>query len=132
MPDTGSNDGKNSWLKTSAASPQIALAERETAIRKMLWPLDVIVLGMGEDGHTASLFPNAENLSAALDVSRPSLLAAIDPPHADHLRMSLTLRALLQTRCVMLLIQNPRKRAIYQRAREGAGGRRPKRDGERA
>ena len=106
-------------LKTTAASPQFALAERETAINKMPWPLDVIVLGMGEDGHTASLFPDAEHLCAALDVSRPSLLAAIDPPHADHLRISLTLRALLQTRCVMLLIQNTRKREIYERAREG-------------
>ena len=107
-------------LKTAAASPQDALAERETAINKMPWPLDAIVLGVGEDGHTASLFPGAENLSAALDVTRPALLIDIDPPHADHRRMSLTLRALLHTRRVVLLIQNSRKRAIYQRARDGA------------
>ena len=107
-------------LKTAAASPQDALSERQTAINKMPWPLDAIVLGMGEDGHTASLFPGAENLSIALDVTRPALLAAIDPPHADQRRMSLTMHALLQTRCLVLLIQNPRKRAIYQRARDGA------------
>ena len=107
-------------LKTAAASPQLALAERESAINKMPWPLDAIVLGMGEDGHTASLFPGAENLSTALDVTRPALLTAIDPPHADHPRMSLTLRALLHTRCVVLLIQNSRKGAIYQQARDGA------------
>lgn len=107
-------------LKTAAATPQLALAERETAVNTIPWPLDAIVLGMGEDGHTASLFPGAENLSTALDVARPALLTAIDPPHADHPRMSFTLRALLHTRCIVLLIQNPRKRAIYQQARDGA------------
>jgi 6-phosphogluconolactonase len=107
-------------LKTNEASPQLALAERETAINKLPWPLDVVVLGMGEDGHTASLFPGAENLPTALDATRPSLLVAIDPPHEEHPRMSLTLRALLHTRCVILLMQNSRKRAIYIRARDGA------------
>jgi 6-phosphogluconolactonase len=104
-------------LKTDAPNPQLALADREAAIQKMPWPLDVIVLGMGEDGHTASLFPGADNLSTALDVTRPNLLAAIDSPHADHRRMSLTLCALLQARCLVLLIQNPRKRAVYEQAR---------------
>ena len=107
-------------LKTSTPSPELALAERESAINTLRWPLDAIVLGMGEDGHTASLFPGAENLSAALDVARPALLTAIDPPHADYPRMSFTLRALLHSRCVVLLIQNHRKRAIYQQARDGA------------
>ena len=107
-------------LKTPAASPQLALTERESVINTMPWPLDIIVLGMGEDGHTASLFPGAENLAAALDVTRPALLTAIDPPDADHPRMSFTLRALLHTRCVVLLIQNSRKGAIYQQARDGA------------
>lgn len=106
-------------LKTAAATPQLALAEREEVIKRISWPLDAIVLGMGEDGHTASLFPGAENLSAALNVTRPALLAAIDPPHAEHRRISLTLRALLHTRYIALLIQNPRKRVIYQRARDG-------------
>ena len=104
-------------LKSGAPSPQLALADRETAIQKMPWPLDVIVLGMGEDGHTASLFPGADNLVTALDVARTNLLAAIDPPHADHQRISLTLRALLQVQSLVLLIQNSRKRAVYEQAR---------------
>ncbi len=106
-------------LKTEAANPQDALVEREASLRKMPWPLDVIVLGMGEDGHTASLFPGADNLDLALDVTRPNLLAVINPPHADHRRISLTMRALLHTRCLVLLIQNPRKRAVYERALAG-------------
>lgn len=107
-------------LKTAAVSPELALYEREAAISQMPWPLDAIVLGMGEDGHTASLFPGAEALPMAIDVQQSALLAAIDPPHAKHRRISLTLRALLHARNLTLLIQNPRKRAIYQRARDGA------------
>ena len=107
-------------LKTTAIGPRDALAEREAIIRQMPWPLDVIVLGMGEDGHTASLFPGADNLRTALDLTRPNLLTAIDPPHAHHSRISLTLRALLQAKCIVLLIQNQRKRAVYQQARDGA------------
>ncbi len=106
-------------LKTVAANPQDALSEREATLRNMPWPLDAIVLGMGEDGHTASLFPGADNLEIALDVSRPNLLTAINPPHADHRRMSLTMRALLHSKCLVLLIQNPRKRAVYERALGG-------------
>lgn len=107
-------------LKTVAANPQDALAEREAALHKMPWPLDVIVLGMGEDGHTASLFPGADNLVTALDVTRLNLLTVIDPPHADHRRISLTMRALLHSKCLVLLIQGPHKRAVYERVLGGA------------
>ncbi len=116
-------DAASAWfvpLKTAAVSPQLALDEREAVINRMPWPLDAIVLGMGEDGHTASLFPGAEALAMAIDVKQPALLAAIDPPHAEHRRISLTMRALLHTRNLVLLIQNARKRAIYELARDGA------------
>jgi 6-phosphogluconolactonase len=107
-------------LKTNAASPSAALVEREAAISQMPWPLDAIVLGMGEDGHTASLFPGAENLANAMDMTSSARLCAIDPPDAEHQRISLTLRGLLETRHLLLLIQNPRKRDVYERARHGA------------
>ena len=107
-------------LKTAATSPQDALTEREARVRQMPWPLEVIVLGMGEDGHTASLFPGADNLVTALDAAHSNLLIAIEPPHADHRRISLTMRALLQAQCLVLLIQNVRKRNIYEMARTGA------------
>lgn len=107
-------------LKTHAENPQEALGEIEVSLKQLAWPLDVVVLGMGEDGHTASLFPGAINLADALDTSRPNRLVAIQPPQADHARMSLTLRGLLQTRCIVLLIQNGRKRAVYLRANNGA------------
>jgi len=107
-------------LKSPAASPQAALAERGAAIGAMPLPFDAVVLGMGEDGHTASLFPGAAGLAAALDPGGTALLAAIDPPAAPHPRLSLTLAAILRARRIYLPIQGTAKRAVYARARAGA------------
>lgn len=93
---------------------QLAIAERTLAA--MPRPVDAAVLGMGEDGHTASLFPNANGTAEALDARRPQSVARIDPTGALHRRISLTLRALLDARTVMILIQGERKRDAIERA----------------
>jgi len=77
-------------------------------------PFDAVVLGMGEDGHTASLFPGAPGTAAALDVDRPERVAFVTPASAPHRRISLTLRALLDARAVMILIQGEGKRAAIE------------------
>jgi len=80
------------------------------------WPLDVVVLGMGEDGHVASLFPGS---SAGLDDAGSRRFAAVTGP--DGLpRMSLTLTALREARSVYLLFHGDAKLAVLERAaREG-------------
>jgi len=76
--------------------------------------LDVAVLGMGEDGHTASLFadapewPHAITTSASFVVSHPSA--------APHPRISLSLAALQRTAHLFLLITGPRKREVLETA----------------
>lgn len=78
------------------------------------WPIDVAVLGMGEDGHTASLFPGAPGLDTALQSNGP--LAWVTPATAPHARLTLTLPALLASRELVLSIAGSSKLAVYQQA----------------
>ncbi len=76
------------------------------------WPIDVAVLGMGEDGHTASLFPAAEGLADALQGRQP--VAWVRPAHAPYLRLTLTLPTLLAARRLVLLVAGPDKRRVLE------------------
>jgi len=79
-------------------------------------PITVALLGMGEDGHTASLFPGAPELAAGLDPANPAHYLAVTPPAAPHTRISLTLAALLQSRRLVLAIAGPIKRRVFDAA----------------
>ncbi len=93
--------------------------EEEVARRLSAFPLfDVVMLGMGEDGHTASLFPESEALVRGQDLSSNRSCLAVQPSHAPHQRMSLTLRRLLQARLVILHITGQGKRDVFERAQE--------------
>ncbi|MGQ0798728.1 MAG: 6-phosphogluconolactonase [Pseudomarimonas sp.] len=80
---------------------------------------DAVLLGMGNDAHTASLFPQATQLPAAM--SDPAEAAyRIDPqplpPDAPFARISLSLRRLLHCRSMHLLITGDAKRSVLRRA----------------
>ncbi|MGG6461238.1 6-phosphogluconolactonase [Solilutibacter silvestris] len=81
---------------------------------------DAVLLGMGEDGHFASLFPGAVNLrdGLAIDVRDDAILTTPDPlpPEAPFSRISLTLPRLLRTRSAHLCITGARKLDILEQA----------------
>ena len=108
-------------LMTRHASPAEAEADVDRAVGAMPRPFDVTLLGMGNDGHTASLFPGAKELSLALDLHAPALVRAITPTNvaAAGPRMSLSLRAILASRLIVVLIRGDEKLKTYRLAMAG-------------
>jgi len=103
-------------LKSDAETPEAGLAVSTAALAQIPRPFDVVVLGMGEDGHTASLFPGAAGIEAALAPAGSASLVAIDPPAAPYPRISLTVPALLDTRLLLLALQGQKKEQVYREA----------------
>lgn len=83
-------------------------------------PADMLVLGMGVDGHTASLFPDAPNLFAALDLHNQQACVGITLPHppanAPFPRVTQTLAQLLTARHIVLPVMGEDKRHTLQQA----------------
>lgn len=107
-------------LWSDAPSPAKGLAAAEARYEVVKGPFDVVVLGMGPDGHTASWFPRSQGLDRALDVSGSRLAAVKAKKSAvtgDHLdRMTLTLGAVKEAQFICLLMTGDEKRAVFKRA----------------
>jgi 6-phosphogluconolactonase len=77
--------------------------------------LDVVLLGLGGDGHTLSLFPGGPELASE------RLVVASRSPAPPHARVSLTLRALDRARQIVFLVKGEGKRDVLRRVLEGDG-----------
>jgi 6-phosphogluconolactonase len=85
-------------------------------------PFDAVVLGMGEDGHFASLFAGNAGLAAALDAGAAPACVAMRAPVVPHERISMNLAALLQARRVFLFATGMAKRELLMAASRRDGG----------
>jgi 6-phosphogluconolactonase len=103
-------------LKNPAPSPDLGAAAAWNASAPMRRPVDVTVLGMGDDGHTASLFPGSPNLERALDLDAPEGYIGMWSPSAPHARLSLNLRALLDSRRILIFLVGEAKLHTYAAA----------------
>jgi len=101
---------------------QIEEAEQKCSAmyQKELFPFDVVILGMGNDGHTASLFPYNEKLKNALDLNNKNLCVWMEPNDALHKRMSLTRSAILSAQNIYLHFEGEEKQRVYKKVIEGA------------
>ncbi len=95
-----------------------ALQDIEGGLEKVPLPFDVVILGMGSDMHTASLFPNAQGVDRALDLTNQAHVASVYAPGAEgsSSRITLTLSALLASRFIVLLIQGDKKATALRKA----------------
>lgn len=75
---------------------------------------DVAILGMGEDGHTASIFADAPEWDYA--ITTPERFVAVHPGSAPHARVSWSLSALKEVKHLFLLIAGPRKQDVLNAA----------------
>ena len=101
-------------LKAAGALTAAALSAQWQAINNMAQPFDFMVLGMGDDSHTASLFPGAVGLAEALDLDALTALVRMQPLNAPHERISFNLSALLHSHHIALLLQGSAKRGVYE------------------
>jgi 6-phosphogluconolactonase len=104
-------------LYTGAATPEAGLADAAARIDALPQPFDVVVLGMGDDAHTASFFPGGDHLADALDPEGRARVLPMRAPAAGEPRITLTLPALLDTRALYLLVSGERKRALLDAIR---------------
>lgn len=91
-----------------------AIARVNAALRDVPHPFAAVVLGMGNDGHTASFFPGGDKLGAALSDEGPAI--AIKAPGAGEARVTVTLPYLLGTGALYLHIEGAEKAATLARA----------------
>ncbi|GAB4266640.1 MAG: 6-phosphogluconolactonase [Pararhodobacter sp.] len=102
------------WRPTE--TPEEAASDLATALEPML-PIDVALVGMGADMHTASLFPDADRLAEALADDAPPILP-ITAPGAAEPRVTLSARVFREAYALHVLITGDDKRAAFERARK--------------
>ncbi|WP_296710399.1 6-phosphogluconolactonase [Rhodoblastus sp.] len=107
-------------LTNASPTPEGGIDEVAARIETLPLPPAVVVLGMGEDGHTASFFPKGEGLAEALNPSTERKVAIIRAPGAVEPRVTLTFPTLRNAGLILLHIEGAAKlRALHAAEQRG-------------
>lgn len=110
-------------IETDRPSPADAAADYEALLRRFFPPppdgrsavrFDLVLLGIGEDGHTASLFPGSPELR-----EKDRIVTAVSPDHYPHERITLTLPVINGARNVFFLATGRKKAEVIAAIRDG-------------
>jgi 6-phosphogluconolactonase len=105
-------------LKNGAPTPDLGAVSAWETFARVPRPFDAVILGMGDDGHTASLFPGSPNLPSALNPAAAAGCVGMWSPAPPKARLSLNLSALLDSRRITVLITGESKWRTLSAARD--------------
>ena len=105
-------------LKNDSKTAKEGQIYSEKMLRKITFPFDVVLLGMGSDGHTASLFPCSDELPEAMNLNNSNYLISTSPKTAPYERISLTARVILDSKNVFLHLNGSSKLHTLESAME--------------
>ncbi|MGH6761863.1 MAG: 6-phosphogluconolactonase [Phyllobacterium sp.] len=103
-------------LYSPADSIQEAAGIANDRMAALPLPFDVVVLGMGNDGHTASFFPGGDRLAEATRTDTTRLVSTMSAEGAGEDRLTLTLPPIINARALFLHMEGNAKRAIFTEA----------------
>ena len=92
------------------------LVDLNLAANNALLPLDILILGMGEDGHTASLFPCSQQIEQGLDTNNTDVLMKVEPTTAPYQRITFSFASLSQSKNTFLHICGDNKKQVLDKA----------------
>jgi 6-phosphogluconolactonase len=106
-------------IAADIADYKLAGNSADARLQDLPWPPDLVWLGMGKDGHTASIFPGPD-LQAALDAPKARRAMGVMPDplpaEAPVARVTLTRASILSARTVLITITGDEKRAVLEQA----------------
>ncbi|MEM9573855.1 MAG: 6-phosphogluconolactonase [Pseudomonadota bacterium] len=101
------------------ATPEDCAIKSSAQLEQLTRHIDVLILGMGTDGHTASFFPGGDNLNAALDLGTKASVIPMRADGAGEPRLTLTLPAVLSAHFLALHIEGAEKQSVLEQALSG-------------
>jgi 6-phosphogluconolactonase len=104
-------------LKSDHSTPHLGQEDTEKNFANFPLPIDIVLLGMGEDGHVASLFPNVEDSQKAMAKEINDLCHAVKREEGDVDRMTITLNGLLNSKRIFLFFYGQKKLEVFNTAK---------------